>query len=93
MEKSGTILLNVRQYNLICKVQEQLNNILKLIDKGDSDEIVSFETQNALNCLNEILGIETPADTTEQQQDWYKMPLQCYISQLLVLIILHSIKY
>ena len=32
-------------------------------------------------------------DTTEQQQDWYKMPLQCYISQLLVLIILHLIKY
>ena len=31
-------------------------------------------------------------DTTEQQ-DWYKMPLQCYISQLLVLIILHLIKY
>jgi tRNA modification GTPase len=62
VEKSGTILLNVRQYNLICKVQEQLNNILKLIDKGDSDEIVSFETQNALNCLNEILGIETKED-------------------------------
>ena len=62
MDENTTILLNTRQYNLICKVKEQLNNILKLIDKGDSDEIVSFETQNALNSLNEILGIDTKED-------------------------------
>ncbi len=62
IEENSTILLNTRQYNLICKVKEQLNNILKLIDKGDSDEIVSFETQNALNSLNEILGIDTKED-------------------------------
>ncbi len=62
IEENNTILLNARQYNLICKVQGQLNNILKLIDKGDSDEIVSFETQNALSSLNEILGIDTKED-------------------------------
>ena len=61
-EKNGTILLNTRQYNLICKVREQLNKISNLIDKGDSDEIVSFETQNALNSLNEILGIDVKED-------------------------------
>ena len=62
IEENSTILLNTRQYNLICKVQEKLNNILKLIDKGDSDEIVSFETQNALNSLNEILGVDVKED-------------------------------
>lgn len=62
IEEDSTILLNTRQYNLICKVQEQLNKILELIDKGDSDEIVSFETQNALNSLNEILGIDAKED-------------------------------
>ena len=62
IEDNSNILLNSRQYNLICKVQKQLNNILKLIDKGDSDEIVSFETQNALNSLNEILGIDAKED-------------------------------
>jgi tRNA modification GTPase len=62
MDENTTILLNTRQYNLICKVKEQLNNILKLIEKGDSDEIVSFETQNALNSLNEILGIDVKED-------------------------------
>ena len=62
IEKNSTILLNTRQYNLICKIKEQLNNILELINKGDSDEIVSFETQNALNSLNEILGIDAKED-------------------------------
>lgn len=62
IEENTTMLLNTRQYNLICKVKEQLNNILKLIDKGDSDEIVSFETQNTLNSLNEILGIDVKED-------------------------------
>ena len=62
IEENSTILLNTRQYNLICKTKEQLNNILKLIDKGDSDEIVSFETQNTLNSLNEILGVDVKED-------------------------------
>ncbi len=62
IEENTTVLLNTRQYNLICKVKEQLNKILELIDKGDSDEIVSFETQNALNSLNEILGIDVKED-------------------------------
>jgi len=62
IEENSTILLNTRQYNLICKIKEQLNNILELINKGDSDEIVSFETQNALNSLNEILGIDAKED-------------------------------
>ncbi|MBR3627948.1 MAG: tRNA uridine-5-carboxymethylaminomethyl(34) synthesis GTPase MnmE [Elusimicrobia bacterium] len=62
IEENTTILLNTRQYNLICKIKEQLSNILNLIDKGDSDEIVSFETQNTLNSLNEILGIDTKED-------------------------------
>ena len=62
IEDNSRILLNSRQYNLICKVQEELNKILELIDKGDSDEIVSFETQNALNSLNEILGIDAKED-------------------------------
>ena len=62
MTENTTMLLNARQYNLICKVQKQLCNILELIDKGDSDEIVSFETQNALNSLNEILGIDVKED-------------------------------
>lgn len=62
IEDNSNILLNSRQYNLICKVQKQLNGILELIDKGDSDEIVSFETQNALNLLNEILGIDAKED-------------------------------
>ena len=62
IEEDSTVLLNTRQYNLICKVQDQLNKVLELIDKGDSDEIVSFETQNALNSLNEILGIDAKED-------------------------------
>ena len=62
IKEDYTTLLNTRQYNLICKTKEQLNNILKLIDKGDSDEIVSFETQNALNSLNEVLGIDVKED-------------------------------
>ena len=62
IEENTNVLLNARQYNLICKVQEHLNKILELIDKGDSDEIVSFETQNALNSLNEILGIDAKED-------------------------------
>ena len=62
IEENTTVLLNTRQYNLICKIKEQLNNILKLIDKGDSDEIVSFETQNTLNSLNEILGVDVKED-------------------------------
>ncbi len=62
IEENTNVLLNTRQYNLICKVQEHLNKILELINKGDSDEIVSFETQNALNSLNEILGIDAKED-------------------------------
>lgn len=62
IEENTNVLLNTRQYNLICKVQEHLNKILELIDRGDSDEIVSFETQNALNSLNEILGIDAKED-------------------------------
>ena len=62
IEETSTILLNSRQYSLICKVQEHLNKILELIDKGDSDEIVSFETERALNSLNEILGIDAKED-------------------------------
>ena len=62
IEENTTILLNTRQYNLIRKVKEQLNKILELIDKGDSDEIVSFETQNTLNSLNEILGVDVKED-------------------------------
>ena len=62
IEENSTVLLNTRQYNLICKIKEQLNNILKLIDKGDSDEIVSFETQNTLNSLNEVLGVDVKED-------------------------------
>ena len=62
IEENTNVLLNTRQYNLICKVQEHLNKILQLINKGDSDEIVSFETQNALNSLNEILGIDAKED-------------------------------
>ena len=61
-ERESSVLINARQYNLICKVQEHLTKILELIDKGDSDEIVSFETQNALNSLNEILGIDAKED-------------------------------
>ena len=62
IEENSTTLLNTRQYNLICRVKEQLNKVLELIDKGDSDEIVSFETKNALNSLNEILGIDIKED-------------------------------
>ncbi len=62
IEENSTTLLNTRQYNLICRVREQLNKVLELIDKGDSDEIVSFETQNVLNSLNEILGIDIKED-------------------------------
>ena len=62
IEETSTILLNSRQYSLICKVQEHLNKILELIDKGDSDEIVSFETERALSSLNEILGIDAKED-------------------------------
>ena len=62
VEENSHILLNTRQYDLICKVKEQLNKIVELIDKGDSDEIVSFETQNTLNSLNEILGIDVKED-------------------------------
>lgn len=60
--EDNNILLNTRQYNLIYKIQQDLNKILNLIDKGDSDEIVSFETQIVLNSLNDILGIDTKED-------------------------------
>ena len=62
IEENSTTLLNTRQYNLICRIKEQLNKVLELINKGDSDEIVSFETQNVLDSLNEILGIDIKED-------------------------------
>lgn len=65
VEDSGKILLNTRQYNLICKVQQDLKKIYNLIDKGDSDEIVSFETQNVLNSLNEFLGCDVKEDVLQ----------------------------
>jgi tRNA modification GTPase len=55
-------LLNARQYDLICKVKTALKTVSDLIDKGDSDEIVSFEAQNALLLLNEILGYDVNQD-------------------------------
>ncbi len=60
-EKSE-FLLNARQYDLICKVKTALKTVSDLIDKGDSDEIVSFEAQNALLLLNEILGYDVNQD-------------------------------
>lgn len=62
IEKESTVFLNARQYNLISTVKENLVKVLSLIDKGDSDEIVSFETSNILLLLNEILGIDTKED-------------------------------
>ena len=62
IEQESTVLLNARQYNLISNVKESLVKVLSLIDKGDSDEIVSFETKNVLLLLNDILGIDTKED-------------------------------
>ncbi|MDD2523319.1 MAG: tRNA uridine-5-carboxymethylaminomethyl(34) synthesis GTPase MnmE [Endomicrobiia bacterium] len=60
-EKSE-FLLNTRQYDLICKIKTALNTVLNLIEEGNSDEIVSFETQNVLVLLNEILGCDVNQD-------------------------------
>ncbi|MDD5102022.1 MAG: hypothetical protein PHH62_03440, partial [Endomicrobiaceae bacterium] len=60
-EKSEFIL-NTRQYDLICKIKTALNTVLNLIEEGNSDEIVSFETQNVLVLLNEILGCDVNQD-------------------------------
>ncbi|GAB1402164.1 tRNA uridine-5-carboxymethylaminomethyl(34) synthesis GTPase MnmE [Elusimicrobiota bacterium] len=62
LETDSTILLNTRQYNLICRFKESLETTFNLTVKGDSDEIVSFETQTALDILNEILGIDIKDD-------------------------------
>lgn len=62
LETDSSILLNTRQYNLICRFKETLEKTLDLIIKGDSDEIVSFETQSALDILNEVLGIDVKDD-------------------------------
>ncbi len=62
MDDSGKVLLNARQYNLILKVKENLYKVLSLVERADSDEIVSFETKNILDLLNEILGIDTKED-------------------------------
>ncbi len=62
IERESTVLLNARQYNLISRIKNDLIKVLSLIDKGDSDEIVSFETNNILLLLNEILGIDTKED-------------------------------
>lgn len=62
LETDSAVLLNTRQYNLICRFKETLETTLKLVVKGDSDEIVSFETQNALDILNEVLGIDIKDD-------------------------------
>ncbi len=62
LEPDSSILLNTRQYNLICRFKETLEKTLDLIIKGDSDEIVSFETQSALDILNEVLGIDVKDD-------------------------------
>ena len=63
--KETKIFLNTRQYNLICKAQQNLKKIYNLINKGDSDEIVSFETQNVLSSLNEILGCYVKEDVLQ----------------------------
>ncbi|MGE4385134.1 MAG: tRNA uridine-5-carboxymethylaminomethyl(34) synthesis GTPase MnmE [Endomicrobiaceae bacterium] len=60
-EKSE-FLLNARQYDLVCKVKTELDNVLMLIEEENSDEIVSFEAQNALLLLNEILGFDVNQD-------------------------------
>lgn len=62
LETDSAILINARQYNLICKFKEALEKTLELIIQADSDEIVSFETQNALDILNEVLGIDIKDD-------------------------------
>lgn len=62
LETDSAILLNTRQYNLICRFKETLETTLELVVKGNSDEIVSFETQNALDILNEVLGIDIKDD-------------------------------
>ena len=62
IEANSKILLNTRQYSLLCKAQQNLRKIYNLIDKGDSDEIVSFETQNVLVFFNEILGCDVKED-------------------------------
>jgi len=62
LETDSAVLLNTRQYNLICLFKETLEKTLELVVKCDSDEIVSFETQNALDILNEVLGIDIKDD-------------------------------
>ena len=62
IDQETTVLLNARQYNLILNIKENLLKVLSLIDKGDSDEIVSFETNNVLLLLNDVLGIDTKED-------------------------------
>ena len=64
--EENKIFLNTRQYNLICKAQQNLKKIYNLINKGDSDEIVSFETQKVLNYLSEILGCDVKEDVLQE---------------------------
>jgi len=59
---NSSMLINVRQYNLLCKLKNKLEETLSVINKADQDEIVSFYAQESLKIINEILGIDIKED-------------------------------
>ena len=59
---NSSMLINTRQYNLLCKLKNELEETLSVIIKADQDEIVSFKAQECLKIINEILGIDVKED-------------------------------
>lgn len=62
ISENSSMLINIRQYNLLCKLKEMLQQTLDVTIKGDEDEIVSFYAQESLKIVNEILGVDVKDD-------------------------------
>jgi tRNA modification GTPase len=56
------LLLNSRHWELLNSVQENLIEIKTIIEQKQEDEIAVLKARNALSCLEDILGIQTPTD-------------------------------
>ena len=59
---NSSMLINARQYNLLRELKNKLEETLSVIIKADQDEIVSFQAQECLKFINEILGIDVKED-------------------------------
>jgi len=59
---NSSMLINARQYNLLCELKNKLEETLSVVIKADQDEIVSFQAQESLKIINEILGVDIKDD-------------------------------